>query len=89
MNVAEKVMAVLAEVSNVAPEEISLESHFEELGVDSLALTTLIFELEEAYELDIPDDATRDLHTVRDVVEGLQRLIEQGPDGADETAAAS
>ncbi len=88
MNVAEKVIAVLAEVSNVAPEEISLESRFDELSVDSLALATLIFELEEAYELDIPDDATRDLHPVRDVVEGLQRLLEQGRNEADETAAA-
>lgn len=46
---------------------------FEVLGIDSLAALDLLTDLEEAFEVEIPDYALRGVNTV----EGLARLIEQ------------
>lgn len=75
----ETVIAALAEVKHVAPEGISADSTFAELGVDSLDAITLLFELETRLDIVIPDEAAKSARSVRDVVEGLAALIARGP----------
>ena len=76
---ADTVISALADVKHVAPERISIDSTFAELGVDSLDAITLLFELENRLEIVIPDDAAKSARSVRDVVEGLRTLISRGP----------
>jgi acyl carrier protein len=76
---AETVISALAAVKHVAPEGLSLDSSFAELGVDSLDAITLLFELEERLGLVIPDDAAKSARSVRDVVEGLRTLAAGSP----------
>ena len=73
------VIAALAEVKHVAPEGISVDSTFAELGVDSLDTITLLFELENRLDIVIPDEAAKSARGVRDIVEGLRALIARGP----------
>ena len=68
--VAEKV----AEQKELEVGDIALDSKFEDLGVDSLDAMEVLFELEEALDLDIPDHAARAMRTVHDVVDGLGKL---------------
>jgi acyl carrier protein len=75
---AETVIAALAEVKHVAPAGISVDSTFAELGVDSLDAITLLFELESRLEIVIPDEAAKSASSVRDVVDGLRALIAGG-----------
>ena len=75
---ADTVISALAEVKHVAPERISIDSSFAELGVDSLDAITLLFELENRLAIVIPDDAAKSARSVRDVVEGLRTLIARG-----------
>ena len=75
---ADTVICALAEVKHVAPERISIDSTFAELGVDSLDAITLLFELESRLEVVIPDEAAKSARSVRDVVEGLRTLIARG-----------
>ena len=42
------VVAALAEVKHVPPEQITLDTTFAELGMDSLDTVTMLFELEQA-----------------------------------------
>ena len=70
--VAEKVLAALAAVKHVPRESISLDSSLADLRVDSLDTITLLFELEEHFQLTLPDDVVRSLRTVRQIVEAIE-----------------
>ena len=80
--VAEKVIATLASVKRVPVESIQLETNLQEMGIDSLDVFTLLFELENAFKISIPDDDVRSLRTVNDVVEGIKKIIAAAPPDA-------
>jgi acyl carrier protein len=77
--VAEKVIATLAAVKRIPADKITLESNLQELGIDSLDVFTLLFELENAFKISIPDDDVRSIRTVKDVVEGIKKLMAAAP----------
>lgn len=72
---AEKVVSAITSVKHIPRESISLESSLEGLGFDSLDTITLLFELEKQFNISVPDDEVRSIRTVRDVVEGVARLV--------------
>lgn len=80
--VAEKVIATLASVKRISADKIALDTNLQELGIDSLDVFTLLFELENAFKISIPDDDVRSLRTVNDVVEGIKKLIAAAPPDA-------
>jgi acyl carrier protein len=77
--VAEKVMATLASVKRIPVEKVSLDTNLQELGIDSLDVFTLLFELENAFKISIPDDDVRSLRTVSDIVDGIKKLLAAAP----------
>jgi acyl carrier protein len=77
--VADKVIATLASVKRIPVETITLETNLQDLGIDSLDVFTLLFELENAFKISIPDDDVRSIRTVNDVVEGIRKLIAAAP----------
>ena len=77
--VAEKVIATLATVKRIPAEKITLETNLQELGIDSLDVFTLLFELENAFKISIPDDDVRSIRTVNDIVDGVKKLIAAAP----------
>ena len=74
-SVSERVNRVFADFKKVAPEEIKLETTFEELGFDSLDGLNLIFELEEEFDIMVPDDKVQSMKSVAEVVEGIEALL--------------
>jgi len=66
----EKVKEVLVKELTLGEDEITLESNFEELGIDSLDLVELVMQLEE--EFDITIEESSELKTVQDVVEYIK-----------------
>ena len=73
--VTEKVIELIAKMKEISPETIMLDSTFQDLKMDSLDGLDLFFELEEAFDLTIPDDRTRSLRTVGNIVEELEKLL--------------
>jgi acyl carrier protein len=86
--VAERVIRVFADFKKVSPEEITLDTTFEELGFDSLDGLNLVFELEEEFDMTIPDDRVADMKGVRQAVEGIEALLEAKAQGIDVNADA-
>lgn len=80
--VAEKVIATLASVKRIPADKITLETNLQDLGIDSLDVFTLLFELENAFKISIPDDDVRSIRTVNDIVEGIRKLIAAAPPDA-------
>jgi acyl carrier protein len=80
--VAEKVIATLASVKRIPAEKISLETNLQDLGIDSLDVFTLLFELENAFKISIPDDDVRSIRTVSDIVDGVKKILAAAPPDA-------
>ncbi len=47
---------------------LTLETALDEFGADSLDLVELVMELEEEFEIDIPDDAAERIKTIGDAI---------------------
>jgi acyl carrier protein len=80
--VAEKIIATLASVKRIPAEKITMESNLQELGIDSLDVFTLLFELENAFKISIPDDDVRSIKSVNDIVIGVKKIIAATPPDA-------
>ena len=78
----QRVIAVIARTRYIPLERISLETTFEELGMDSLDDIGLIFDLEEEFNIAIPNDRAPLIRTVRQAVEGLRTLLLTGETNA-------
>ena len=77
--VAEKVISTLASVKRIPTENIKLDTNLQEMGIDSLDVFTLLFELENAFKISIPDDDVRSIRTVNDIVEGVKKILAAAP----------
>jgi acyl carrier protein len=67
----------IAKIKKISSEAVGLDSTFEELKMDSLDGLDLFFELEEAFDLTIPDERARSMRTVRDIVEEIEKLFSE------------
>jgi acyl carrier protein len=74
-DVGAKVIAVIAKAQRIPLESVSLDSTFEELKIDSLDGINIVFALEEAFGVDIPDDGAQNMRSVKDAVEGVSKLL--------------
>lgn len=77
------VIRAIATVKELPEEDITAESKFAEMGVDSLDALEIVFELEEAFDLDIPDEIARGVESVGDVVDALEHELAPGSSSED------
>ncbi len=71
--ITEKVKSIIVDQLGVSVEEVTPEASFiEDLGADSLDIVELIMALEEAYEIEIPDEDAEKIQTVEDVISYIQ-----------------
>ena len=72
----EKLKKVIAEVLNVDPEEITMESTFmDDLGADSLDVFQIIMGIEEEFDIEIPADEAENITTVEEAVELIKNAL--------------
>jgi acyl carrier protein len=71
-----KVLAIVARVKRIPEDQVTPDSTFEELGIDSLDGMNILFELENDFDINVPDSQAKSLRTVRDVVDGVRGLVE-------------
>lgn len=69
----EKLKKVIADVLNVDPDEITMDTTFvDDLGADSLDVFQIIMGIEEAFDLEIDNDEAENIVTVGDAVEQIR-----------------
>jgi acyl carrier protein len=73
--VSEKVIEIISATRHIPQESISLDSSFEQLDVTSFDAIEIVFCLEEAFDISIPNEAVANVRSVRDVVEMLERQL--------------
>jgi acyl carrier protein len=69
-----RVIDMIAKKRKLDPATVTLDSTFEELGVDSLDAADLLFTFEDAFGIVVPDETAQSMKSVRQVVEGVRRL---------------
>jgi acyl carrier protein len=74
-DVQAKVFEIIAQQKRLPVEQVTIDSTFEELGMDSLDAVNILFELEGAFDISIPDEKAREIRSVREMVEGVRALV--------------
>ncbi|MBW3597614.1 MAG: acyl carrier protein [Planctomycetes bacterium] len=73
-SVKDRVIDIVAEQLGVDKEKITPETHFiNDLGADSLDTVELVMELEEEFDISIPDDAAEKIQTVGQAIEFIEK----------------
>ena len=70
----EKLQSIIAQVLNMDPEEITMDSSFiDDLGADSLDLFQIIMGIEEDLDIDFPESAAEQIITGGDAFEQINK----------------
>ena len=76
-SVKERVVDIVAEQLGVNKDLVKDESSFvNDLGADSLDQVELVMELEEEFDISIPDDVAEKIQTVGQAIEHIEQAIQ-------------
>ena len=76
MELENKVREIVCQQLDVEADMVKKETSFvEDLGADSLAVVELVLALEEAFDIDIPDEDTEKLRTFNDAVTYIESKV--------------
>lgn len=72
----EKLKRVIADVLNVDPEEVNMETTFvDDLGADSLDVFQIIMGIEEEFDIEIPAEDAEKITTVEEAVNLIKKAV--------------
>lgn len=85
----DRIIAMLVKDFNVDPDRLSPEARLEDIGIDSIGVAELLFNIEDEFHLKLPD-VPLDLATFGDVVRYVDQQIaaQCGPTAVDSEAAS-
>jgi acyl carrier protein len=73
-SVEERVIDIVCENLGVNKEQVTRQTAFiEDIGADSLDIVELVMELEEEFEITIPDDQAEQIKTVGEAIDYIER----------------
>ena len=74
----EKLQEIIAEVLNLELDDITMGATFvDDLGADSLDIFQIIMGIEEAFDIEIPNDAAEQIVTVGDAAEQIKNALNE------------
>ena len=88
-DLTKRVLRIIAETQRKDPAQVTIDSSFEELGIDSMDGVNIIFALENEFNINVPDEEVKNIRSVRDMVEGVRKLAVQANPDSDSAPAAS
>jgi len=86
-DMTERVLKVIATSKRIPLEQVTIDSEFLQLGIDSMDAVEILFALENEFDISIPDDEVRHVRNVRQMVEGVKKLVAAKSAGAAEAPA--
>jgi len=77
MSVEQKVKKIIAKELKLDEKEVTPEANFiDDLGANSLDVVEIVMAMEEAFDLEIPDDDVENITIVRDVIDYIKQKSE-------------
>ena len=75
--ILEKVKGIIVEQLGVTDTAVTMEASFiDDLGADSLDIVELIMDIEEEFDIEIPDSDAEKVVTVGDVVDYIKENVQ-------------
>lgn len=71
----QRVIKVIASTKRIPVESVTIDSDFVQLGIDSMDAVEILFALENEFDVSIPDDEVRSVRGIRQMCEGVERLL--------------
>jgi len=68
------VFEAIAREQQRSPEDLTLETRLEDLGIDSLRAITILYQLEEQFEIEIPNEVIETIVTIGDIITNINQL---------------
>ena len=75
----ERVLKVIATSKRIPREQVTIDSEFQQLGIDSMDAVEILFALENEFDISIPDEEVRQVRNVRQMCEGVEKLLAAKP----------
>jgi len=61
--------------------DVTMETSLSDLGIDSLRAITILYELEERFDIEIPNELIETIRTVGDIINNIDQLRQNtGPE---------
>jgi acyl carrier protein len=70
-----RIRTVIANSQRIPIENVTIDSAFKDLGIDSMDAVNILFGLEGEFDINIPDEEAKEIRTVRQMAEGVEKLI--------------
>ncbi|MCB1852459.1 MAG: histidine kinase [Gammaproteobacteria bacterium] len=70
------VVKAISNQKRIDAASISQDSTLESLGISSLDAITIMYEIEDALDLEIPNEALENLNSVQDILDGISSLVQ-------------
>lgn len=74
--ISSRVLRVIREKNQSVSGDISEESNFADLGMDSLDMAMMAMTIEREFKVDISSDELLGVRVVQDVIDGLERKLQ-------------
>src|SRR5205085_2882104 len=74
-DVVQRVLNVIASTQRIPVEQVTLESSFVDLNIDSMDAVNILFGLENEFDISIPDEDAKTIRDVRQMAEGVEKLL--------------
>lgn len=71
----QRVLKVIATSKRIPLETVTIDSEFQQIGIDSMDAVEILFALENEFDISIPDDEVRSVRNVRQMCEGVDKLV--------------
>jgi acyl carrier protein len=78
----QRVLKVIATSKRIPLETVTISSEFQQIGIDSMDAVEILFALENEFDISIPDDEVRSVRNVRQMCEGVEKLVAAKSDAA-------
>ena len=75
--VEQRCIAIIAKSKLIPEAAVTRDKTFDELAIDSLDKINISFEIEDTFDIQIPDDSIGSLKTVGDIIDGVVRLQQE------------
>lgn len=72
----EKIIEILAQYSEKKKKGINRKDHLmRDIGLSSIDIVNIIVDLEDEFQVDIPEKLIMQVQSVEDVIDGIQELL--------------
>jgi acyl carrier protein len=80
----QRVLNTIAASKRIPRESVTIDSEFEQLGIDSMDAVEILFALENEFDINIPNEEVQQVRNVRQMCTGVAKLVAAKAPAAEE-----